>query len=83
MDTGLVVMICVATASGAAIAAAAIGLPLLNDYLQTRQRERTKREISAYVAEGSISAEEGERLIRADEFETSEPPSREQPAERE
>ena len=28
-------------------------------------KERTKREIAAYIAEGSISAEQGERLIRA------------------
>jgi hypothetical protein len=29
-------------------------------------RERSRREIAAYIAEGSISAEQGERLIRAD-----------------
>lgn len=28
-------------------------------------RERTKREIAAYIAEGSLSPEQGERLIRA------------------
>ena len=27
-------------------------------------RERSRREIAAYVAEGSMSAEEGERLLR-------------------
>ncbi len=31
----------------------------------TNAREKTKREIAAYVAEGSITPEEGERLIRA------------------
>jgi hypothetical protein len=33
----------------------------------TRERTRgqTQREIAAYVAEGSITAEEGERLMRA------------------
>ncbi|MEL6329616.1 MAG: hypothetical protein AAFR38_08140 [Planctomycetota bacterium] len=30
-------------------------------------RERTKREIAAYIAEGSMTPEQGERLIRADE----------------
>ncbi len=30
-----------------------------------KETERTKREISAYVAEGSISPEEGERLMQA------------------
>ncbi len=33
---------------------------------RTRERERTKREIAAYVAEGSMSPEQGERLIGAD-----------------
>lgn len=28
-------------------------------------REKTKREIAAYIAEGSMSPEEGERIIRA------------------
>lgn len=28
-------------------------------------RERTKREIAAYIAEGSMTPEEGERLVRA------------------
>lgn len=29
-------------------------------------REKSRREIAAYVAEGSISPEQGERLIRAE-----------------
>jgi hypothetical protein len=33
--------------------------------LKDRQRGRTAREIAAYVAEGSMTPEEGERLIRA------------------
>jgi hypothetical protein len=32
---------------------------------QTRQREQSRREIAAYVAEGSMTPEEGERLLRA------------------
>lgn len=32
---------------------------------KSKERERTKREIAAYVAEGSMSPDEGERLIRA------------------
>jgi hypothetical protein len=34
---------------------------------QTKAVEQTKREIAAYVAEGSMSPEDGERLIRADQ----------------
>lgn len=30
---------------------------------QTRERERTRREIAAYVAEGSITAEDAARLL--------------------
>ena len=34
--------------------------------LTTNSRERSRREIAAYIAEGSITPEQGERLIRAD-----------------
>jgi hypothetical protein len=33
--------------------------------LQSRDRERTKREVAAYLAEGSISDEQAERLLAA------------------
>ncbi len=32
----------------------------------TSSHERSRREIAAYIAEGSIPPEQGERLIRAD-----------------
>ena len=32
----------------------------------TSAREKSRREIAAYIAEGSITAEQGERLLRAD-----------------
>ena len=32
-----------------------------------RQRQQTKREVAAYVAEGSITPEDAERIIRANE----------------
>ncbi len=34
--------------------------------LDTQAKERSRREIAAYIAEGSLSAEQGERLVRAD-----------------
>ena len=34
--------------------------------LTTMTREKSRREIAAYVAEGSMSSEQGERLINAD-----------------
>lgn len=33
--------------------------------VEVREREQSRREIAAYVAEGSMSAEQGERLIAA------------------
>ena len=32
----------------------------------TNSREKSRREIAAYIAEGSMTPEQGERLIRAD-----------------
>ncbi|MBX3374258.1 MAG: hypothetical protein KF817_10520 [Phycisphaeraceae bacterium] len=37
----------------------------LRQILATSARERSRREIAAYIAEGSITAEQGERLIKA------------------
>ncbi len=34
--------------------------------INTNATERSRREIAAYIAEGSITPEQGERLIRAD-----------------
>ena len=34
--------------------------------MTTSSRERSRREIAAYVAEGSITPEHGERLLRAE-----------------
>ncbi|MEO1128366.1 MAG: hypothetical protein AAFX05_01515 [Planctomycetota bacterium] len=33
--------------------------------VQTRSRQRTAREIAAYIAEGSMTPEQGESLLRA------------------
>ncbi len=38
----------------------------LTSILTTHAKERSRREIAAYVAEGSLSPEQGERLVRAD-----------------
>lgn len=35
--------------------------------VSVRERERSRREIAAYIAEGSMSAEEGARLMAAGE----------------
>jgi lipopolysaccharide/colanic/teichoic acid biosynthesis glycosyltransferase len=50
-----------------AIIAIAIGAPTSACVKNRKQREQTKREIAAYVAEGSITPEEGTRMIAAAE----------------
>lgn len=50
------------------IAAVLVTLVLVSavkDIIRTFARERSRREIAAYIAEGSMSAEQGERLMRA------------------
>lgn len=37
----------------------------LTKIFHVRARERSRREIAAYIAEGSMSPEQGERLMRA------------------
>ncbi len=38
----------------------------ITSVLTTQARERSRREIAAYIAEGSITPAEGERLVKAD-----------------
>lgn len=37
----------------------------ISTIVRSTARERTRREIAAYIAEGSMSPEQGERLMRA------------------
>ena len=55
----VICVICLAILSNSLIRA-------LTSILTTHSKERSRREIAAYVAEGSISPEQGERLVRAD-----------------
>lgn len=41
-----------------------IGMRTLSRIAATTGRERSRREIAAYIAEGTISADQGERLMR-------------------
>ena len=50
---------------GGAIAIVAIVFTTLSSILKTRARERTRREIAAYIAEGSMTPEQGERILKA------------------
>jgi hypothetical protein len=55
----------VAVGGGIAIAIISIVLGSIRKVLHTRAREMSRREIAAYVAEGSMTPEQGERLMEA------------------
>lgn len=55
----------VAIGGGIGIAIISIIFGAIRRALQTKYREQTRREIAAYVAEGSMSAEDGAKLIAA------------------
>ncbi|MBN8646096.1 MAG: hypothetical protein J0L61_12750 [Planctomycetes bacterium] len=50
---------------GILIGFVAVVFGMVASILKHRQMERTRREVAAYVAEGSMTADEGERLLRA------------------
>ncbi len=54
-----------AVGGGLIVAIVAIVGNFVTEGVKTRQREQTRREIAAYVAEGSMSPDEGERLMIA------------------
>ncbi len=55
----------VAIIAGCAVGAVAIIGGMLAAVSQRKQIERSRREIAAYIAEGSMTPEEGERLLNA------------------
>ncbi|MFN7020430.1 MAG: hypothetical protein ACK4WH_03775 [Phycisphaerales bacterium] len=44
---------------------AIILIKTIGSVLRSNARERTRREIAAYIAEGSMTPEQGERLMKA------------------
>lgn len=50
---------------GGVVAVIAIVFDTMQKVLTTRQREQTRREVAAYVAEGSMTPEDAERILRA------------------
>lgn len=50
---------------GGSIAVFAIFMGTLRRIIKTKARERSRREIAAYIAEGSMTPEQGERLMKA------------------
>lgn len=55
----------VAIIAGCSVAGAAIVFGALRSMSRTRAIENSRREISAYVAEGSMTPEEAEKLLNA------------------
>lgn len=52
--------------AGTVIALFGIVFGSLTSMCKTSHREHTRREIAAYIAEGSMTPEQGERLLRAE-----------------
>jgi hypothetical protein len=50
---------------GGAVAIIWIFLATIHSASKTKQREQTRREIAAYVAEGTMKPEDAERLLKA------------------
>jgi len=44
-----------------------VGMNIIGGVLKRVAKERTRREIAAFIAEGSMTPEQGERLMRAGE----------------
>ncbi len=63
-------IVVVAMLGGFSVAILAITFSIAHSMHKTKERERTKRELAAYVAEGSMTPDEAERLLKA------EPPER-------
>ncbi len=43
-----------------------VGFATVESIIKSTARERSRREIAAYIAEGSMTPEQGERLLRSD-----------------
>ncbi|VAX36607.1 hypothetical protein MNBD_PLANCTO03-788 [hydrothermal vent metagenome] len=56
----------IAIGGGMLIAIVAITFGIIGRILETKAREATKRELAAYVAEGSMTPEDAEALIKSD-----------------
>ncbi|MFG0273818.1 MAG: hypothetical protein ACF8QF_02045 [Phycisphaerales bacterium] len=55
----------IAIGGGLAFAAFCTFMGAIKSVSRTNQIEKSRREIAAYIAEGSMTPEEGERLMRA------------------
>jgi hypothetical protein len=56
----------IAIIAGSGVGAIAIVFGCLHAMSNRRQREQSRREIAAYVAEGTMTPDDAERLLRAE-----------------
>ena len=57
----------IAVGGAFAVAIIAIIFSSIRQMVRSKHREESRREIAAYIAEGSMTADEGERLMNAGE----------------
>jgi len=63
-DPGLLIPI-IATGGGLIVAVVAIVFTSIKNIAISNEREKTRREIAAYIAEGSMTPEDGAKLLSA------------------
>ncbi len=56
----------IAIGGGMLVAIVAISFGVMQKIMETKAREATKRELAAYVAEGSMTPEDAEAIIKSD-----------------
>lgn len=56
----------IAIGGGLGVAVVGIVFGNITSMVRSKNQEETKRELAAYVAEGSITPEDAERIIKAD-----------------
>ena len=66
LDSNEMTLIVVAIAVCGGITLISLFVNLVQGMYRTRQVEQSRREIAAYIAEGSMSADDGEKLLRAE-----------------
>ncbi|MCC7388965.1 MAG: hypothetical protein IT431_09370 [Phycisphaerales bacterium] len=65
MDDSLIVPV-LAIGLSFLVALVAIIFGVVKSIMETKAREETKRELAAYIAEGSMTPEDAERIVKAD-----------------
>lgn len=55
----------IAIVLGCSFGIIAVAFTMIRDMVRSRDLERSRREIAAYIAEGSMSPDEGERILKA------------------